>query len=39
MSWNSRLLLAVAGVVGLVLAVVADRHAQNHYTPDHGRTR
>jgi hypothetical protein len=36
---RSRLLLALAGATGAVLAVVADRHAQNHYTPGNGGSR
>jgi hypothetical protein len=34
-----RLVIAAAGAAGMVLALVADRHAQNHYTPDTDRAR
>ncbi len=33
---RTRLLLALAGATGMVLAMVADRHAQNRYTPSQG---
>jgi hypothetical protein len=39
MSRNSALALAAASAASLVLALVADRHAQNHYTPGSARTR
>jgi hypothetical protein len=39
MSRNSRLVIAAASAAGMVLALVADRHAQNHYTPGTDRTR
>jgi hypothetical protein len=39
MSRNSKLVITVAGAAGMVIALVADRHAQNHYTPGTGRAR
>jgi len=39
MNRNSMLALAAASMVGMVLALVMDRHAQNHYTPGSGRNR
>ncbi|HEX3607889.1 MAG TPA: hypothetical protein VH134_18350 [Candidatus Dormibacteraeota bacterium] len=40
MAVNSRLVIAVAGAASVVLgALVADRHAQNHYTPSNRRKR
>lgn len=39
MSRNSKLALAAVSAAGMVLAVVADRHGQNHYTPGGDRNR
>jgi hypothetical protein len=39
MTTNSKVALAAAGAVSLVLALVADRHAQNHYIPGSRPTR
>lgn len=39
MSRNSAFALAAASAASLVLALVADRHAQNHYTPGNGKGR
>ena len=39
MTRNSALALAAASAASLVLALVADRHAQNHYTPGTPGTR
>jgi hypothetical protein len=39
MTRNSALTLAAASAAGLVLALVADRHAQNHYTPAGPKSR
>ena len=36
---SSALALAAASAASLMLALVADRHAQNHYTPGNGRAR
>ena len=39
MTRNSALALAAASAASLVLALVADRHAQNHYTPGTAKSR
>ena len=31
--------IRLAGAAGMVIALVADRHAQNHYTPGTDRAR
>lgn len=36
---RTKLALAAASLVGMLLALVADRHAQNLYVPDGSRSR
>ena len=39
MTRNSALALAAASAASLVLALVADRHAQSHYPPGTAKSR